>query len=68
VQAHQLKKFGRMSQELWIKWALFLATLVNTALCGCEHWAMTDKLCDRLSAHHHKTLHHVLGINMIAVE
>jgi len=45
-----------MSRDLRIKWALFLAIPVNTALCGCECWAMTDKLHDRLSAFHHKAL------------
>jgi len=29
---------------------------------------MTDKLCERLSAFHHKTLQRVLGINMFAVD
>jgi len=51
-----------------IKRALFLAILVNTALHGCECWAMTDKLCSQLSVFHHKTLPRVLGTNMFAVE
>jgi len=64
----RLEVFWRTSQELWIKRALFLAIPVNTALCGCEYWAMTDKLHDRLSAFCHKTLRCVLGINMFAVK
>jgi len=68
VQARQLENFWCTSQDLRIKRALFLATPANTALCSCECWAMTDKLHDQPSAFHHKTLHHVLGINMFAVE
>jgi len=46
VQARQLENFWRTPQDLRIKRALFLAIPVNTALCGCEHWAMTNKLHD----------------------
>jgi len=67
-QAHQLKNFWRSSQDLRIKRAIFPAVPVDTALCGCECWAMTDELHDQLSAFYHKTLCHVLGINMFAVE
>jgi len=44
VQARQLENFWRTSQDLRIKRAVFLAVPVNTALCGCECWAMADKL------------------------
>jgi len=60
--------FWRTSQDLHVKRVLFLAIPVNTALFGCEYWAMNESLYDKLSVFYHSTIRRVLGVNMFAVE
>jgi hypothetical protein len=47
---------------------MFLAIPTNTALYGAESWTLTAKLCRRISAFYHTSIHHILGINMHYVE
>jgi len=68
TQARQLENFWRTSHDLHMKRVLFLAIPVNTALFGCEHWAMNESLCNKLSVFHHSTIRRVLGTNLFAVE
>jgi len=56
LQARQLENFWRTSHDLQVKRALFLAIPVNTALFGCECWAMNESLHDKLSVFHHSTI------------
>jgi len=68
TQTHLLDNFWRSSTDVRIKRTLFLAIPVNTALYGCEYWAMNDKLRKMLAVFYHKCIRRVLDINMYQVE
>ena len=54
--------------NLRTKFLIYLAIPINIALWGCESWALTQALTDRLSAFHHKSIRSILGINMHQVK
>jgi len=67
-QVCALKNFWRCPADLATKHLLFLAIPVNTALYGCESWALTEQLCHSITGFFHTGLRCILGINMHQVK
>jgi hypothetical protein len=67
-QVGALGNFFRSSADLKTKRQIFLAIPVNTALYGCESWALTEEHRKRITGFYHKAARRILGINMFHVE
>ena len=61
-QVHSLSNFWNSSADLRTKRMIYQAIPLNTAIFGCEYWALTEKTRARLSAFHHTSLRKILGI------
>lgn len=69
VQVKALKTFFRCPYiPLNIKYKIFLAIPVNTALWGCESWALNEDNKRYLRTFQHKSLRTILNINMYQVK
>ena len=54
--------------ELPTKCQVYKAIPINTLLWGCESWSLTESMRQQLEVFHHKSLRHILGVNMFLVE
>ena len=68
AQVREMDNTWKSSMDLRSKKLFFLQIPLNTALFGCEYWALTDSLRAKLSAFYHRGLRRVLGLNMHDVE
>jgi len=68
AQLREMDNTWKSSMDLQSKKLFFLQIPLNTALFGCEYWALTDSLRAKLSAFYHRGLRRVLGLNMRDVE
>jgi hypothetical protein len=68
AQVSKLMNFFKSAASLETKRYIFQSIPLNTALYGCETWALTDKHRQKLSAFFHKNIRRILGISMKTVE
>jgi len=68
AQLREMDNTWKSSMDLKSKKLFFLQIPLNTALFGCEYWALTDSLRAKLSTFYHKGLRRILGLNMHDVE
>ena len=61
-QVNSLSNFWKSSAELRTKRMIYLQIPLNTALYGCEYWALNERTRRLLSGFHHKSMRKVLGI------
>ena len=61
-QVRSLSNFWNSAADLRTKRMIYQAIPLNTAIFGCEYWALTEKSRTRLSAFHHTSLRKILGI------
>ena len=69
AQIGALRAFFRCPHiQLSTKYRVFVAIPVNTALWGCDSWALTEKMKNKLRVFYHKSIRSILNINMHEVE
>ena len=68
AQLREMDNTWKSSMDLRSKRLFFLQIPLNTALFGCEYWALTDTLRAKLSVFYHKGLRRILGLSMHDVE
>ena len=63
-QTSALSNFFHSTADIHTKRMIFLAIPVNTALYGCESWALTKKHEKKITAFFHKGLRKIMRIDM----